>query len=201
MSFLFYNQISKIYFTNIFVKQDNSFLYAKFYDRGDTIDSYNNIFIKKSNIKRFGSSIIVDSFLYKNQDNKKINFFILKNSKNNKSLDFSVMNLLERLNKKKKIIVLKPLKNGLQVYSSGLLGFLSSKDFFDLILNQKNSIFNILHYYFTKVNYTSLLWFDVNIKKFSCYSFFSAAVFSKNLKKAKIKKTSIFIFKPIKNYE
>ena len=48
MSFLFYNQISKIYFTNIFVKQDNSFLYAKFYDKSDTIDSYNNIFIKKS---------------------------------------------------------------------------------------------------------------------------------------------------------
>lgn len=201
MSFLFYNQTSKIYFKNIFEKQENSFLYAKFYDKSDTIDSYNNIYIKKSNIKHSGSSIIVDSFLYKNQDNKKINFFLLKNSKNNKNLHFSVINFLEKLNQTKKIIVLKPLKNGLHVYSSGLLGFLSSKDFFNLILNQKNSVFNILHYYFTKVNYTNLLWFDVNIKKFSCYSFYSVGVFSKSLKKAKIKKTSIFIFKPIKNYE
>ena len=124
----------------------------------------------------------------------------MKNSKNNKNLHFSVINFLEKLNQTKKIIVLKPLKNGLHVYSSGLLGFLSSKDFFNLILNQKNSVFNILHYYFTKVNYTNLLWFDVNIKKFSCYSFYSVGVFSKSLKKSKIKKTSIFIFKPIKNY-
>ena len=172
---LFVNLLEKKFFNkNIYHKYFIRYSYQKPFDLNnsfkiiDNNSSFQTInlkyfqknYFKKKNFFLIGSSILLDSFVYK-KNRFQFKFYLLNSKKFSLNYINIFYNKLRCLQSSKKALVLvKPQRGGLSCYFNGVIGFFPFKHFFRLLnlnLQTRLSRFNLKNFFLFKNNYNFIL--------------------------------------------